>query len=105
MTFFEHVDSLEDRALALPKMVAMLERLHRFHESLNNTVVFDRLWRSMIDTEDKNNRDRHYACALQAGFIEAKTRTGTSVHHVRLTDKGRAAIGAELPFYKREYAA
>lgn len=93
MTFFEQVGTVDDRALAMPHMKAFLKAIADMEASLSPSGA-EAVWRRVTTREPRSMWDHLYA-AREAGLIEIR-RKGEPL---KLTDKGRDAIGVDAPLW------
>lgn len=100
MTFFEPIPSIEERALALPHMTAILESIAKGHDALHRSVPVYVIWRRIRLARDTKQRETHIGAAREAGFVEEIPSSGTVATRLRLTDKGYQAIGRTRPFWE-----
>lgn len=104
MTFFQTVDSIETRALALHRMIEMLTVLADTHEkSLHASISADRLWHKFNAT-DAGGKASHVSAALNAEFVQDVSRGTQGESKLRLTPKGWAAIGRKVPMWMEDAA-
>lgn len=101
MTFFETVENIETRALALPLMAAFLSTLADTHEkSLHKSISADRVWHKFNATDA--SKTQHVFPALNAGLVEDVSRSTSGETKLRLTPKGWAALGRKVPFWMED---
>lgn len=96
MNFFAQTPSVEARALAMPQMRPLLERMARNDAALRKWVSASSLFRAKGGRPEADL----IAAAEVAGFIETDSRGQTSYLAIAITDKGRAVIGAPVPIWR-----
>lgn len=98
---FTEVPSLEARALAMSHMRKTLEAIAQHHAAHFRWITPDQLGRRIGWHENTPDLIHNHVCAAEmAGFVEMATVGPSPAKRLRLTDKGRAVIGAQKPFYE-----